>query len=179
MRILWCFIFLLVCGIAAAQGKLVLVGGGGEDQNDWSDEPYRWAVDQSQNKKVAVISYGDADNWIPDYFKWLGAVDAVNIKLDSRTIADQQATYDLLMQYDVFFFKGGDQSLYYQYFKGTKTQQAIIDKFNAGGVISGTSAGMAILSKVFYAALGNSLYPDDVLQDFQDPDITLRNDFLP
>jgi len=179
MRVPWCFIFLLMCGAVSAQGKLVLVGGGGEDQNDWSDEPYGWAVDQSQNKKVAVISYGDADNWIPDYFKWLGAVDAVNIKLDSRAIADQQATYDLLMQYDVFFFKGGDQSFYYQYFKGTKTEQAIVDKFNAGGVISGTSAGMAILSEVLYAGLGNSLYPDDVLQDFQDPDITLRNDFLP
>lgn len=179
MRIWGCFFFLLVSNLAAAQGKLVLVGGGGENRNDWSDEPYGWAVDQSQNKKVAVISYGDSDNWIPDYFKWLGAVDAVNIKLDSRAIADQQATYDLLMQYDVFFFKGGDQSFYYNYYKDTKTEQAIIDKFNEGGVISGTSAGMAILSTVIYAALGNSLYPDDVLQNFNDTDVTLRNDFLP
>ncbi|HET9054940.1 MAG TPA: T9SS type A sorting domain-containing protein, partial [Cyclobacteriaceae bacterium] len=71
------------------------------------------------------------------------------------------------------------QSFYYNYFKDTKTEQAIVNKFNNGGVISGTSAGMAILSEVIYAALGNSLYPDDVLQNFKDPDITLRNDFLP
>jgi cyanophycinase len=179
MRILWCFTFLLISSLAGAQGKLVLVGGGSEDENSWSDEPYAWAINQSQNKKVAVISYTDESNWIPDYFKWLGAVEADNIKLDSWAISDQQATYDLLMQYDVFFFKGGDQSFYYQYFKDTKTEQAIIDKFNAGGVISGTSAGMAILSEVIYAALGNSLYPDDVLQNFKDSDITLRNDFLP
>lgn len=176
---LYTILFLLVSGLAFAQGKIVLVGGGSEDENSWSDEPYRWAVEQSQNKKVAVISYSDESNWIPDYFKSLGAEEADNIKLDSRTISDQQSTYDLLMQYDVFFFKGGDQSFYYNYFKDTKTEQAIVDKFNGGGVISGTSAGMAILSEVIYAALGNSLYPDDVLQNFKDPDITLRNDFLP
>lgn len=179
MRILWCFIFSMVIGWASAQGKMVLVGGGGEDANGWSNEPYRWAVDQSQNKKVAVISYDDADNWIPNYFKSLGAVEADNIKLDSRALADQQATYNLLMQYDVFFFKGGDQSFYYNYFKGTRTEDAIVDKFNSGGVISGTSAGMAILSKVMYAGLAGYVYPDDVLQNFKDPDITLRNDFLP
>jgi cyanophycinase len=175
----WCFIFLLVSCLAGAQGKIVLVGGGSEDENSWSDEPYSWAIDQSQNKKVAVISYDDETNWIPDYFKWLGAEEADNIKLNSRALADQQATYDLLMQYDVFFFKGGDQSFYYEYFKDTKTEQAIRDKFNSGGVISGTSAGMAILSEVIYAGLEGSLYPDDVLQNFKDPDITLRNDFLP
>jgi cyanophycinase len=179
MRTRWCFIFLLISSLAAAQGKIVLVGGGSEDENGWSNEPYGWAVSQSQNKKVAVISYGEEDNWIPDYFISLGAVEADNIKLDSRAISDQQATYDLLMQYDVFFFKGGDQSFYYQYFNDTKTEHAIIDKFNSGGVISGTSAGMVILSEVIYAALGESLYPDDVLQNFKDPDITLRNDFLP
>lgn len=179
MRILWYFIFLLVSSLANAQGKIVLVGGGSEDEGGWSDEPYRWAVNQSQNKKVAVISYGDDDNWIPNYFKSLGADEADNIKIDSRALADQQTMYDSLMQYDVFFFKGGDQSLYYNYFKDTKTQDAIIAKFNSGGVMSGTSAGMAILSKVIYSAQGGSVYPDDVLQNFKDTDITLRNDFLP
>lgn len=171
--------FLLAGSQASAQGKLMLVGGGGESENGWSNEPYAWAINQSQNKKVAVISYTDEDNWIPDYFKSLGAVAADNIKLDSRTVSDLQATYDLLMQYDVFFFKGGDQSFYYNYFNGTKTEQAIVDKFNAGGVMSGTSAGMAILSNVIYSGQGGSLYPDDVLQNFKDPDITLRDDFLP
>lgn len=181
MMVRWYSIFLLLCVSSAvfAQGKIVLVGGGSETENGWSDEPYAWAVDQSQNKKVAVISYTDETTFIPNYFKSLGAVEADNIKLDSRAISDQQATYDLLMQYDVFFFKGGDQSFYYNYFKDTKTEQAIVDKFNNGGVMSGTSAGMAILSKVIFAALGSSLYPDDVLQNFKDPDITLRDDFLP
>lgn len=181
MKVCWYSIALLLLSgsVAVAQGKLVLVGGGSEDENSWSDEPYEWAVTQSQNKKVAVISYTDEDNWIPDYFKSLGAEEADNIKFSSRAIADQQVMYDSLMQYDVFFFKGGDQSFYYEYFKDTKTEQAIIDKFNSGGVMSGTSAGMAILSSVIFSAQNGSLYPDDVLQNFKDTDITLRNDFLP
>lgn len=179
MMVRWCLILFSIVGTASAQGKLVLVGGGSEDENGWSNEPYAWIVDHASNKKVVVISYTDEDNWIPDYFKSLGAVTADNIKLDSRAKSDLQATYDLLMQYDAFFFKGGDQSFYYNYFNGTKTEQAIIDKFNAGGVMSGTSAGMAILSGVIYAALNNSVYPDMVLENFLDSDVTLRDDFLP
>lgn len=170
---------MLAATSAGAQGKLVLVGGGSEAANSWSDEPYAWIVNQAPNKKVAVISYTDEDNWIPDYFKSLGAVAADNIKLDSRSKADLQSTYDLLTQYDAFFFKGGDQSYYYNYFRDTKTEQAMVEKFNSGGVMSGTSAGMAILSGVIYAALNNSVYPDEALQNFKDSDITLRDDFLP
>jgi cyanophycinase len=177
--------FLLLWLIAVegvvAQGKIMLVGGGSEDDGatGWSNIPYQWAIDQSANKKVAVISYDDADNWIPDYFKSLGALDAVNIKIDSRAEADLQTTYDNLMQYDVFFFKGGDQSYYYNYYRDTKTHQAITDKFTAGGVITGTSAGMAILSEVIFAAQAGSVYPDDVLQNLNDSDITLVDNFLP
>jgi cyanophycinase len=178
-RVVLCLIAVVTSISAAGQGKIMLVGGGGETEGGWSNTPYQWAVDHSENKKVAVISYSTEDNWIPDYFKSLGAVEADNIKIDSRTLADQQATYDLLMQYDAFFFKGGDQSYYYNYFKSTKTEQAIVDKFNAGGVMSGTSAGMAILSGVIFTAQNGSVYPDDALNNINDSDITLADDFLP
>ena len=58
MRVQWCFIFLFVSSLAVAQGKIVWVGGGSEDDDGWSNEPYSWAVNQSQNKKVAVIRCG-------------------------------------------------------------------------------------------------------------------------
>ncbi|AYB33384.1 T9SS type A sorting domain-containing protein [Chryseolinea soli] len=162
----------------AAQGKLVLIGGGSESEGGWSDAPYRWVVDHAANKKVAVISYADEDNFIPDYFVSLGAAEATNIKIDSRTVADLQSTYDLLMTYDAFFFKGGDQSIYYTQFKNTKTMQAAIDKFHAGGVMSGTSAGMAILSGVMYTAENGSAYPDETLANLYNKNVTLANDFL-
>lgn len=171
-----CYLFLpLVC---FSNGKLVLIGGGSESEGGWSDASYAWAVDNSTNKKVAVISYADETNFIPNYFLSLGATAADNIKIDSRELADLQSTYDLLMGYDVFFFKGGDQSIYYENYLNTRTGDAIVDKFNAGGVIAGTSAGMAILSGVIFTAENGSVYPDDALTNLNNSRITLADDFL-
>ncbi|HTF18622.1 MAG TPA: T9SS type A sorting domain-containing protein [Chryseolinea sp.] len=177
-------VILLLCfpSVLAAQGRLVLIGGGSETEGGWSDAPYQWIIDHAANKRVAVISYSDEDNWIPDYFISLGASAATNIKIASRTVADLQSTYDVLMTYDAFFFKGGDQSIYYTQFKNTRTMQAAIDKFNAGGVMAGTSAGMAILSGVTYTAENGSVYPDETLANIYDKNVTLANDlfsFLP
>lgn len=157
------------------QGKIMLAGGGSEDYNSWSDAPYRWAVEQSANKKVAVISYATETSWIPEYFVSLGAAQADNIRINSRALADQM--YDSLMQYDVFFFKGGDQYNYYRYYKDTQVADAINDKFQQGGVIAGTSAGMAILSGVIFTAEKSSIYPDEGLSDFKSSSITLADDF--
>ena len=83
-----------------------------------------------------------------------------------------------MIQYDVFFFKGGDQYKYYELYQNSKVSEAIENKFTEGGVIMGTSAGMAILSKVFYSAEQSSLYPDEALRDMNSKNITLKNDFL-
>lgn len=179
VRIIGCLSLLcLIPLLCLSQGKIMLVGGGSESEGGWSDAPYKWTIDQSANKRIAVISYQEETGFIPNYFMNLGASEATNLKIDSRAKADLQETYDALMSFDVFFFKGGDQSYYYNYFKGTKTELAIRDKFAAGGVISGTSAGMAILSEVIFTAENNSVYPDEVLENYRDSDITLKNDFL-
>jgi cyanophycinase len=174
------FIALLLIALKSnAQGKIVLVGGGSEEEGGWSDLPYRWAVEQSSNKKVAVISYSPETDFIPNYFKSLGAEEADNIRINSRSQADELLMYDSLMKYDVFFFKGGDQSYYYKYFRNTRTAQAIADKFAQGGVMSGTSAGMAILSGVVFTAEKSSVYPDEAMTDFKSGNITLANDLTP
>ena len=108
----------------------------------------------------------------------LGASDTAKFDIDNLTLANSQATYDSLMNYDVFFIKGGDQWDYYNTWKNTKVEDAITDKFNQGGVIMGTSAGMAILSKLIFTAENGSVYPDDAMTDENDPDITLADDFL-
>ena len=51
-----------------SQGSFILIGGGGESNGGWSDAPYTWALDQSQNRKVAVIYYSSSTSWIPEYF---------------------------------------------------------------------------------------------------------------
>ncbi|MCV9385296.1 Type 1 glutamine amidotransferase-like domain-containing protein [Reichenbachiella ulvae] len=181
------FLLSLFLGISlicqAENGKLLLIGGGAESdaENSWSDAPYTRAVELSGNKKVAIISYdfGSGDNsWLPNYFKSRGATEAVNIEIANTTEANDTQLYQQLMVYDVLFFKGGDQLKYYQYYRDSEVTRAIKDKYEQGGVIAGTSAGMAILSEVVYTADGPSVYPDQALQNVHNSDITLSNDFV-
>jgi cyanophycinase len=172
------FVLFFVPLFSFSQGSLVLIGGGSESNGGWSDAPYTWALDQSQNRKVAVIYYSSSTSWIPEYFMDLGASDTARFDIDNLTLANAQATYDSLMNYDVFFIKGGNQWDYYNTWKNTKVEDAISDKFNQGGVIMGTSAGMAILSEVIFTAENGSVYPDEAMTDENDPNITLADDFL-
>jgi len=161
-----------------AQGNLMLVGGGAESEGGWSDTPYQWMVNNAENKKIGIVSYSDADNWLPDYFASLGAIEAVNIKIDSRELAGHTNMFDSLNQFDALFFKGGDQSRYYDYYKNTAVQLAIEEIYNRGGVIGGTSAGMAILSGVIFTASNGSAYPYDAFNDINSQYMTLEGDFL-
>jgi len=174
-------LLILACsGIGCfAQGSLMLAGGAGETSGGWSDAPYRWVVEHAANKRIAIITYdAAATDWIPNYFKSFGAKAAKNIIISSRNNADLQSVYDTLITYDGVFIKGGDQSKYYEYYKGTKTQQALQYIYNKGGVLSGTSAGTAILSPIVYTATVASVDPAAALQNAYTSQITLAADFL-
>lgn len=174
-------LLLLTMHQISAQGYLVLIGGGSEndDVQGWNRPPYQWALDRSNNKRVALISFNNETNWLPDYFiNQLGALEARNIRINTIALADAQSTYDTLMSYDVLFLKGGDQNNYYSTYKGTKTAQALQDKFNQGGVICGTSAGLAVMSEVLFTASNGTVYPDECLENPGNQYIQLANDFL-
>lgn len=163
-------------------GRLLLIGGGTErsGMDGWNGQAFKWAVDQSGNKKVAFITYSadNATSWLPDHFlsDW-GAVATKNFVINASN-ADAQATYDSLMNYDVIYFKGGDQAEYYSLYNNTLTEQAVLDKFNEGGVICGTSAGLAILGEVDFTALNGTVYPDEALDNWNNQYMTLADDFL-
>lgn len=176
------FLFTL-CGFinlnsAFSQGHILIVGGGTENYNDWSNIPYAWAVDNSDNQKVAIVSFNNESEWLPNYFISLGATAAKNFRINTSALANSQETYDSLMVYDVIFFKGGNQANYYLTYKNSKVQDAVTDKFNLGGVIAGTSAGLAILSGVIYTAENGTAYSDNCLKNIFHSSITLKNDFL-
>ncbi len=167
-----------VSELPAQNGHFVLLGGGNTNIGGWSDAPFNWALNHSGNKRVAVIGYGSISNYIPNYFLGLGASGVKAFQINTLSLADAQSTYDSLMSYDVFYIMGGDQYAYYQTWQNTKTEDAIRDKFNTNGVICGTSAGTAILSKVFFSAANGTVYPYEVLSNINSPYITLKDDFL-
>lgn len=158
-------IILLFSKQGLPQGFICAVGGGSEGYNDWSNAPYQWIVQKAANKKIVILSYSDATNWLPDYFKSLGAVTAYNKKINTRTIADQQTTYDELITADGIFLRGGDQNQYITLWKGTKTEQALAEIFQRGGVIGGTSAGAMVLGQFNYTAKNGSASSKDGLNN--------------
>ena len=165
-----------------AQGTLMLVGGGTERSgNDaWNYDPYTDAVSLAANGRVAIVAWGpEPDSWMRDYFtNTCNAVAAKHFDLSAVDPGDYPVIYDSLMTYDMFFFKGGDQHDYYSNFNDNEIEQAIMDKYTEGGVISGTSAGMAILSSVMFTAENGTVYPDEALNNPLNTYMTLANNFV-
>jgi hypothetical protein len=68
--------------------------------------------------------------------------------------------------------------VYYESYLNSKTRQALQEIFDRGGVLSGTSAGMAILSPVVFTAQGATIYPASAAANPYTSQITLKDDFL-
>lgn len=171
-------IILSLYSISFGQGYIALVGGGTEDYNSWSDKPYKWIVEHSTNKTIAVLSVNYETEWLTTYFKTLGAKDAYNLCINTKTLANSDEIYNKIVLADGIFVKGGDQSEYVRLWKGTKTESAIVEVFKRGGVVSGTSAGAHIMSEIVYDASNGSVYPEEAIRNPYNPRITFTYDFL-
>lgn len=146
-----------------SQGFVCAVGGGSENYNSWSDAPYSWIVQKSDSGKIIILGTSSATTWLPTYFMSLGADTAYNMTLASMAAADLQATYDELITAKAIFIRGGDQWNYIRLWKGTKTDSALNYIFQNGGVIAGTSAGLAVLGDVDFSSRFGTVYPDESL----------------
>ena len=162
-----------------SQGYLCAVGGGREDYRDWSDAPYRWMVQKADSGHTLVMHYSDGSTWLENYFKSLGARSASSLVIASRSAANDSVNYRAILQANHIFLRGGDQSRYYTLWQGTLVEEALRLLYQRGGVIGGTSAGLAVLGEVDYVALRGSAVSRDCLLNPQHPDITLADDFLP
>lgn len=160
-----------------AQGYNLLVGGGSHDDDcdladgDWSDLVFGWFVDRADasgpnggNGKVLIVdyaTYADCTTSSPGsfvgecaYFECLGAVQADHLCVTKNggrgcVKANDQATYDTILQYDALWFRGGDQSQYTSNWTDTLTDEtAIHDVWAQGGALGGTSAGAMMQSEV-------------------------------
>ncbi len=173
--------FALVCifsGMTFSQGSLLLVGGGSEDYNDWSDAPYRWLVAHAPNRKIIVLHYADTTNFFSGYFPWLSSCTVSNLAIASVAQANDSSVYRRILEHDGIFLRGGDQWQYISKWGHTLTESAIREVYQRGGVVGGTSAGEVILGDVVYDAHYGSAQPRDALRNPLGTSITLTDDFL-
>jgi cyanophycinase len=170
---------ILSISLLNAQGSLLLVGGGGENYNKWSDLPYSWFVEQADSGKIINIDTDEASGWYPDYFKSFGASsESKNIQIATEFAAKDSSIYRELSSARGIFMEGGNQWEYVNTWQGTLVEAAIHEVFNNGGVIGGTSAGLAVLGEICFDARNGSAYPEETAKNAWDPKISLTDDFL-
>lgn len=169
---------ILLARLGFGQGSALLVGGGSEDYGDWSDAPYRWLVQHAPNGHILVLHYSTPSSFLPAYFRWLGATSATNLVIPSAASANDSNTVKAILSCDGIFLRGGDQWQYIVLWRGTLAEKALRQVFQRGGVIGGTSAGMAVLSQVIFDARLTSVDPRDALRNPLSSGITFTEDFL-
>jgi cyanophycinase len=169
---------LLPAAEAAPRGSVLLVGGGSEDYNDWSDRPYRWLVEHAPNRRIAILHYATTSSWLLAYFKWLGASSDTTFAIPSAAAANDSACYRAILACDGIFLRGGDQLQYVNLWRGTLAEKAIREVYERGGVVGGTSAGMAVLSELIYDARTTSVNPRTALRNPLGSGITFAEGFL-
>ncbi len=170
---------LSLAGSCFAQGSVLMVGGGRENYSSWSDDPYRWFVQQADSGIIINIDVDAASDWYPSYFESFGAdTGSQNIQIATRTAANDSMVYKKLVAASGIFMEGGDQWDYVYTWRGTLVEQAIHEVFARGGAIGGTSAGLAVLGGVVFDASKGSAYPEETAYDPYNNRISLTDDFL-
>lgn len=89
-----------------------------------------------------------------------GCKDVSVINCLKREDADQRENLDMLSGARAVFFSGGDQNKLAAFLRETRLLEKVKDVYLSGGVIGGTSAGAAIMSRVMIC--GDGLNDSDV-----------------
>ena len=142
----------------------ILLAGGGSD----NDEAMVWLINRADGGDIVVIRASDTDGYNNYLFTELGiTINSVEtILIDSREAAEHPYVEQQIRNAEALFIAGGDQYDYYQYWKDTPVMDAINYLINDKGVaIGGTSAGMAILGKVYYTPSGTGAQSSTVLNN--------------
>ncbi|MEZ7875328.1 MAG: cyanophycinase [Bacteroidales bacterium] len=132
-----------------SKGTLVIEGGG-----DRIEVILKTIIDYSggENSKVLVVPFASGvaeETGIKqsEEFRVLGCKSADYIFCEKDSI-DSPSSLAKLDGVTAIFFSGGDQVVLSAYLEGTKFLEKIREIYKNGGVVSGTSAGAAIMSRV-------------------------------
>lgn len=158
---------------AAVKGCVILAGGGREaapgHAAGWSGRLYKHFMDGGDitgdgRIVIALIARTPQSQWLPDYFKQLGAHDAINVILETVEAADDRGLDAIFENVDAVFIKGGDQGKYYDLWNDRKIERLIRGVVAKGGPVGGTSAGAMAMAE-FALAGGHSPTSRDLLTD--------------
>jgi cyanophycinase len=129
-----------------SQAGLLLMGGGSD-----VDAAFRKRIKPRLGAGDVVVLRTTGTDAYNSYLFSLLAPDSVEtIVVDSVAKANSDYVEWAVRTAELVWFAGGDQADYLDQWKGTKLQAAVTHVRENGGLIGGTSAGLAILGDVIY-----------------------------
>ncbi len=148
------------------KGKLIIIGGGDRPdviidriilESGVRDGGYGVILPMSS-------SYDSSAYWANEPFikKGINNIYKVNFKKGELLRADK---LDSVRNAKLIYITGGDQNRFMDVVRGTEIEKAIQLAFQKGAVVSGTSAGAAVMSKVMIT--GNELKHPDYASTFK------------
>lgn len=160
-----------VSGAVSARGHLFMVGGGPQP-----DALVREFIDLAggpDRARIVVFAMASSEGLTSGEEK---AVDLRSRGAEARNVhvnreqADTDSVARLLDGVTGIWFGGGDQSRLTAALRGTRTEAAIRRRYEAGGVIGGTSAGAAVMTALMITGderrLGGDRPPSDSSEAF-------------
>lgn len=141
---------------SAPKGTLIAVGGA-EDKSD-DMVILRRCIEETRGEAKRAVIIGAASREPREAmrpyvraFEELGMDDVIDLALRSHESVEDERTVEDLRGADVIYFTGGDQVRLAESFRGTPALDAIRERYHAGAVIAGTSAGAAAMSATMVA----------------------------
>ncbi|NRA63079.1 MAG: cyanophycinase [Pseudobacteriovorax sp.] len=135
--------------LTAGAGGLLLMGGGLDVDAAFSNR-VKAHFASSAAIDVVVLRTTGTDGYNDYLLGLLGANSVRTFVADSKDKANNRELYQALKGAEFIWLAGGDQSEYHRFWTGTAIQFFIQDLYQRGGVVGGTSAGMATLSPISY-----------------------------
>lgn len=157
-----------------AQPGLVLAGGSTD-----VDEAMRWLLARSGGGDVVVLRASGADGYNRYLFAELGVpVHSVEtLLINSREVAAHPDVVRKIRNAEALFIAGGDQANYLMFWQNTPTAQAINYLLTEKRVpVGGTSAGCAVLGRLYFTAATGTVQSAEALLNPYHPAISLDRD---
>jgi cyanophycinase len=159
------------------QAGTVLMGGSTD-----VDAAMRWMLTRAGGGDVVILRASGGTGYNDYLFHELGVkVNSVEtLLINSVERANDPAVDRRVRNAEMVFIAGGDQANYVNFWRGTKLHDAL--KYLAATKkipIGGTSAGCAILGKMYFGAMNGTVRSEEALANPYNPLVTIgRNDFL-
>jgi len=156
------------------RGGSILMGGGTD-----VDEAFVWLISNSGGGDILVLRASGTDAY-NSYIYGLGKVNSVaSLIFSSKVASSDPFVLGKINNCEGLFFAGGDQSVYYSYWKNTAVETAVNNLIQQKRVtVGGTSAGMVIQSQIVYTAVSSSVTSDEALADPYTSGISFGEDLI-